>query len=159
MAAALVACGGGSDGTNGTNGTNAVATVQVAALTPDQWANAQFTGQITSVDMSKGTPVVSFKVNDANGNAVVGLAKFTMKSATDTYAKYPVTQFVLAKLIAASNGSPSRWVNYQVTTVPSVSAPTVTASTPSTDNQGTLVDNGDGSYVYTFYRDDRKSTR
>ena len=24
---------------------------------------------------------------------------------------------------------------------------------PSTDNTGTLVDNGDGSYTYTFYRD------
>jgi hypothetical protein len=26
-------------------------------------------------------------------------------------------------------------------------------SRPSTDNTGTLVDNGDGSYAYTFYRD------
>ena len=41
--------------------------------------------------------------------------------------------------------------------MPSVSAPTVTATTPSTDNQGTLVDNGDGSYQYTFYRDITKS--
>ena len=129
----------------------------LALLGPDQWANAQFAGQVTNVDMSKGTPVVNFKVNDASGNAVVGLANFTMKSANDTYAKYPVTQFILAKLIPASNGAPSRWVNYQVTTVPSVSAPTVTATTPSTDNQGTLVDNGDGSYQYTFYRDITKS--
>ena len=27
------------------------------------------------------------------------------------------------------------------------------AEPPSTDNTGTLVDNGDGSYTYTFYRD------
>jgi OmcA/MtrC family decaheme c-type cytochrome len=171
LAVALAGCGGGdgaagaagavgaigATGATGTPGKNAVVKVDVTAMTTEQWANAQLAGQITNVDMSKGTPVVNFKVNDASGNAIVGLANFTMKSANDTYAKYPVTQFLLAKLIPASNGAPSRWVNYQVTTVPSVSAPTVTASTPSTDNQGTLVDNGDGSYQYTFYRDITKA--
>lgn len=173
IAAALVGCGSdgatgasgapgapgapGATGPAGAPGADAVATVDVTTLTRDQWANAQFTGQISSVDLSKGTPVVKFKVADQSGAPVVGFAKFTMKSANDTYAKYPVTQFVLAKLMAPSKGAPSRWVNYQVTTVPSVSAPTVTASTPSTDNQGTLVDNGDGSYVYTFFRDITKS--
>lgn len=171
LAVALAGCGGGdgaagsagaagatgATGATGTPGKDAVPKVDVASLTTEQWANAQFSGLISSVDMSKGTPVVNFKVNDASGNAVVGLANFTMKSANDTYAKYPVTQFLMAKLIPASATAPSRWVNYQVTTVPSVSAPTVTASTPSTDNQGTLVDNGDGSYQYTFYRDITKA--
>jgi hypothetical protein len=43
-------------------------------------------------------------------------------------------------------------VSYIVTTVPTTT--TAAAPTrPSTDNTGTLVDNRDGSYVYTFYRD------
>src|SRR5437764_1121813 len=49
-------------------------------------------------------------------------------------------------------GAPSKWVSYIVTTVPT----TTTAATPQrpgTDNTGTLVDHGDGTYTYTFYRD------
>ena len=48
----------------------------------------------------------------------------------------------------ASGGTPSKWVSYIVTTVPTAAAPTVVGLTrPSTDNTGTLVDNKDGSYV------------
>jgi OmcA/MtrC family decaheme c-type cytochrome len=68
--------------------------------------------------------------------------------------------FALAKLVPGSNGSPSRWINYVVTTVPSTTTAKDTsgnfiiyAQRPGTDNTGTLVDNGDGSYRYTFYRD------
>jgi OmcA/MtrC family decaheme c-type cytochrome len=51
-----------------------------------------------------------------------------------------------------NNGSPSKWVSYIVTTVPTTTA-AAAPTRPSTDNTGTLVDNGDGSYKYTFYRD------
>ena len=43
-------------------------------------------------------------------------------------------------------------MNYIVTTVPTTTA-AAAPSRPSTDNTGTLVDNKDGSYTYTFYRD------
>jgi hypothetical protein len=43
-------------------------------------------------------------------------------------------------------------VSYIVTSVPSTTS-AAAPSRPSTDNTGTLVDNGDGSYKYTFYRD------
>ena len=39
-----------------------------------------------------------------------------------------------------------------MTTVPTTTA-AAAPSRPSTDNTGTLVDNGDGTYTYTFYRD------
>jgi OmcA/MtrC family decaheme c-type cytochrome len=64
----------------------------------------------------------------------------------------------MAKLVPGTNGSPSKWISYMVTTVPTKNATTgaITASAPtrpSTDNTGTLVDHGDGTYTYTFYRD------
>ena len=43
-------------------------------------------------------------------------------------------------------------MSYIVTTVPSTTS-AAARSRPSTDNTGTLVDHGDGSYTYTFYRD------
>ena len=39
-----------------------------------------------------------------------------------------------------------------MTTVPTTTA-AATGTRPSTDSNGTLVDNGDGTYKYTFYRD------
>ena len=40
-----------------------------------------------------------------------------------------------------------------MTTVPTTDDRLRRRPAPSTDNTGTLVDNGDGSYKYTFYRD------
>jgi OmcA/MtrC family decaheme c-type cytochrome len=74
-------------------------------------------------------------------------------------ASYPNLSFSLAKLVPGTNGSPSKWVSYIVTTVPKVDATTKAETTPSaptgpsTDSTGTLVDNGNGTYAYTFYRD------
>ena len=39
-----------------------------------------------------------------------------------------------------------------MTTVPTTTA-AATGTRPTTDNTGTLVDNGNGTYTYTFYRD------
>ncbi len=70
---------------------------------------------------------------------------------------YPNLAFSLAKLVPGAGGTPSKWVNYIVTTVPTSlrdgAANAVCLQRPSTDNTGTLVDNGDGTYTYTFYRD------
>jgi len=172
VAAALAGCGGGSDGAagpagatgpagaagaagaTGPAGTNAVATVQIKALSSDQWAALAPKGEVTKVTIN-GAPVVEFKVTDANGFPVVGLGN-TSKSATATVASYPNLAFALAKLVPATASSPSKWVSYLVTTVPSTTA-ALTATRPSTDANGTLVDNGDGSYKYTFYRDITKT--
>jgi len=109
-------------------------------------------------------PTVVFSVTDDKGNAVIGLGAAT-QSSTATVPGYSNIKFGLAKLVpgTAVPGSttlttPSRWVSYIVTTVPTKNATSgaITASVPTrptTDNTGTLVDNGNGTYTYTFYRD------
>ncbi len=172
VAAALAGCGGddgatgptgpqgpaGPAGPDGAPGQDAGMTVNAAALSPEQWATSAWTAEVTSVDMSKGTPVVTFKVADASGRSVVGLGS-QAQSATATLKSYPNTAFSLAKLIPATSAAPSKWVSYIVTTVPTYKSATdktvvdPVPRVPTTDNTGTLVDNGDGSYKYTFYRD------
>jgi len=106
---------------------------------------------------------VNFTVANADGTPIVGLGNVS-QSSTQTVAGLTNLSFAMAKLVPGTNGSPSRWVSYIVTTVPSKNASTgaITASAPSrpsTDNTGTLVDHGldaspvPGAYTYTFYRD------
>ena len=176
-AAALVGCGGGgSDGAPGATGptgpagatgptgpagSNAVATVSVAALSASQWADANFSATVTAVTIAS-PPVVTFKVSDAFGNPVSGLASNTSQSATATLPGYTNVSFAIAKLVPGTNGDPSKWVSYIVTTVPTKNATTgaVTASAPArptTDNTGKLEETSAGSYKYTFYRDITKA--
>ncbi|HEY2560412.1 MAG TPA: OmcA/MtrC family decaheme c-type cytochrome [Caldimonas sp.] len=179
LAASLVACGGGDSnpagpagpsgpsgppgnpgtpGTPGNPGTGGTTNVGSNTLTDPSaitanaaaWADLRPTVTITNVTIAS-PPVVSFTVFDNFGKAVVGLGN-TSQSSTATVANYPNLSFALAKLVPGEAGGPSKWVSYIVTTVPS----TTTAAAPQrpgTDNTGTLVDNGDGSYKYTFYRD------
>ncbi len=105
-------------------------------------------GRVTTA----GAPKVDFSITDADGNAIIGFGS-TAKSATATLASYPNLAFSLAKLVPGANGSPSRWVSYIVTTVPTTTAAAAAPTRPSTDNTGTLVDNRNGTYSYTFYRD------
>ncbi|WP_341677459.1 OmcA/MtrC family decaheme c-type cytochrome [Niveibacterium sp. SC-1] len=158
LASALAACGGGSGDTGpagppGPPG-NAVNVPSNSAtptpVTTAAWANLAPQVTVTSVSISS-PPVVNFKVTDASGNPVLGLGN-TSKSSTATVAGLTNLSFALAKLLPAANGAPARWVSYIVTTVPTTSA-AAAPTRPSTDNTGVLVDNKDGTYVYTFYRD------
>jgi OmcA/MtrC family decaheme c-type cytochrome len=103
------------------------------------------------VTIASGPPVVDFSVTDVDGNAIIGLGS-TSKSSTAIVASYPNFSFAIAKLVPPANGSPSKWVSYIVTSVPSTTSASA-PSRPSTDNTGTLVDHRDGTYTYTFYRD------
>jgi len=107
-------------------------------------------GTVTGVTIAS-PPVVTFKLTTAQGVPVVGFGS-TSKSSTATVASYPNLAFSIAKLVPATASTPSKWVNYIVTTVPTTTAPAA-PTRPSTDNTGTLVDKGDGTYTYTFYRD------
>lgn len=140
----------GATGAAGAPGKDATAVVSAAAISADSWAALAPKGEVTSVTIAS-PPVVEFKVTDGNGNPVVGLGN-TSKSATATVASYPNLMFSLAKLVPGKDGGPSKWVSYIVTSVPTTTT-ALTAQKPSTDTTGTLVDNGDGSYKYTFYRD------
>ena len=105
---------------------------------------------VTSVSINSA-PVVNFTVTDDTGVPVTGLGN-TSKSSTATVAGLTNLSFSLAKLVPGTDGSPSNWVSYIVTTVPTTTA-AAAPTRPSTDNTGTLVDHGDGTYTYTFYRD------
>jgi len=147
-------------------GSNSAAT----AATMAAWAALKPQVTVTSVTIAS-PPVVKFSVKDAAGNPVVGLANKS-KSSTATIATLPNIAFTLAKLVPGTtfaangktyNAEPSKWVSYLVTRPPTVAektaAPDVTVygTYPTTDTQGTLVDNGDGSYEYTFYRDPKQA--
>jgi OmcA/MtrC family decaheme c-type cytochrome len=178
LAATIAACGGGDTGAAGpagppgdpgaagpagppgtpstagagvvSVGSNALTNTAAIQTNAQAWSDLQPTVTITGVTIAS-PPVVTFNVVDAFGRPVVGLGN-TTKSATATVASYPNVSFTLAKLVPGAAGSPSKWVSYIVTTVPTTT--TAAAPTrPSTDNTGTLVDNGDGTYKYTFYRD------
>ncbi len=163
----------GATGPAGPAGSNAVSGATVpsnaTAATADAAAAWQaLAPQVTGVSVTIASPpVVKFKVTDAAGNPVVGLANKS-QSATATVAGLTNIAFTLAKLVPGTNGAPSNWVSYLVVRPPTVAEKTAIPATsscdaatnatwcgtyPTTDAQGTLVDNGDGSYVYTFYRD------
>ncbi|MBK6472378.1 MAG: OmcA/MtrC family decaheme c-type cytochrome [Betaproteobacteria bacterium] len=128
--------------------------MSLATITPEAWEAAKFDAQVTKVTMT-GPPVVEFKVFDNLGNPVVGLENVTSKSSTAVKASYPNLAFAIAKLVPRTDATPSSWVSYVVTTMPTTTAPTATATRPSTDNTGTLVAvaGTPGAYKYTFYRD------
>lgn len=159
---ALAGCGGGDKGDAGQAGpqgpagppgpSGATVTVASNAAPATQasaaaWAALAPKVTVTSVTIAS-PPVVRFTVTDANGAPVVGLGN-TRKRSSDFLPGLTNLAFAMAKLVPGTNGSPSQWVSYMVTTVAATPAPT----RPGTDNNGTLVDNGDGTYQYTFYRD------
>ena len=134
------------------------------------WAALAPQVTISSVTIAS-PPVVKFSVKDASGNAIVGLGNKSQAS-TATVAGLTNISFTLAKLMPGTNGAPSKWVSYNVVRPPTVaektavpatascdkaSAPTWCGTFPAVDNQGTLKDNGDGSYEYTFYRDPKQA--
>jgi OmcA/MtrC family decaheme c-type cytochrome len=103
-------------------------------------------------------PKVTFALTNGVGGAPISGLGSKSQTATATVAQYPNFSFALAKIVPGVGTAPSRWVNYIVTTVPTKNATTgaITASVPTrptTDNTGTLVDNGNGTYTYTFFRD------
>ncbi len=165
----LAACGGGDGGTTGASGSTGAsgpagptgpagpagpagsATVRIASnataatdASIAAWKALEPQVTVTGVSIA-GAPVVNFKVTNVDGAAIAGLGN----TSGTTLKSLPNLAFSLAKLVPAVNGSPARWVSYIVTTT----ATTTTPTRPSTDNTGTLVDNGDGTYTYTFARD------
>ena len=159
LAIGIAGCGGddgaqgptgptGPAGPAGPPGPNAV--VLTPTTSPETFANLKITAKVSSASISSA-PVVNFSLVDHEGKPIVGFGA-TSKSSSAKFASYSNLAFSLAKLVPGSNGSPSKWVSYIVTTVETnAAAPAPTR--PSTDNTGTLVDNGDGTYKYTFYRD------
>ncbi|MGA7594236.1 MAG: OmcA/MtrC family decaheme c-type cytochrome [Gallionella sp.] len=158
MISALASCGGtsngapGAPGAPGTNGTSGNA-VTASSLTADQWLAIKPSIDPASISVTiNSPPVVKFKVTDQYGNPLVGLGGQVQGTNSALPKNYNIV-FTLAKLVPVVGG-PSVWRSYLVTK-PSVSGGVVSwaGTYPTFEQEGTLVDNGDGSYQYTFYRD------
>lgn len=151
-AASLFSGCSGSDGGGGSSSTPTTEAVDTSALSTTEWANLSLQGEIIGTPTINSPPVVKFRITDGNGTPLKGLGAYTSKAATATVSSYANMAFYISKLVPGTNGSPSKWVNYIVTTAPTTTA-AATATRPTSDAQGTLIDNGDGTYQYTFYRD------
>jgi OmcA/MtrC family decaheme c-type cytochrome len=175
VASTLFGCGGGSDGVDGATVTVPInvsnkQTVATNTATPSSasvaaWRALEPKVTVTGVTIAS-PPVVRFAVTDAAGNAVVGLGN-TSKAATATVSSLTNLSFTLAKLVPATASAPSKWVSYLVvkplTVAQAAGTIAITESCtadkkwcgtyPTTDKEGSLVDNGDGTYKYTFARD------
>ena len=135
------------------------APVTVTALTATAFAALTPVAAVGGVTIAS-PPVVTFSLADGatTNNPIVGWG-LTTQNSTATVASQAFLRFSLAKLVPGTSGSPSKWVNYIVTTMPtykSATDKTIVASaprTPTTDSEGTLVDNKNGTYTYTFARD------
>ena len=151
LVALLAACSGstgaqgpaGSAGATGPAGPAGPTTTGLAITSA-----TAITGTITSVTIS-GPPVVKFELVDENGAPLTGLP------AADI-------GWVIAKLTPGTNGMSSYWTSYIYQTVTPSGCPTGATSCdttatiqPTTESgaTGTLVDNGNGTYVYTFHKD------
>lgn len=156
-------------------------TIATNAVTPTSetvaaWRALEPKITVTGVTIAS-PPVVNFAVTDAAGNAVVGLKNYSQGTSATSSSVAALTNlsFTLAKLVPATATAPSKWVSYLVTKPITVEqkngsilqadkdkASCTTdmswcATYPTTDKEGTLVDNGDGTYKYTFARDITKA--
>jgi OmcA/MtrC family decaheme c-type cytochrome len=134
----------GPTGPAGPPGPAAGSVVNVANLTAEEWAALTIVGQVTKATVASPT-TVNFKLADAAGRPIVGIGNRTATSGGVT--SYSNIRFELAKLVVGTAGSPDEWISYLVQD--NAGVPT----RPTTDQNGKLVDNGDGTYVYTFARD------
>ena len=87
-------------------------------------------------------PVVNFTVTNQDQTLVTGLV------ASDLY-------FTIAKLIPGANGAPSSWQNY-INIASRQGLPYIRGNR---ENNGTLVDNQNGTYTYTFSTDITDTTK
>uniref|UniRef100_C6E1M3 Outer membrane cytochrome MtrC/MtrF-like domain-containing protein n=1 Tax=Geobacter sp. (strain M21) TaxID=443144 RepID=C6E1M3_GEOSM len=150
-AAATLFLGGceGDKGDPGAPGRDATSGfTNISSLTTQQRVDLEFdqTNSVVTGVTIASPPVVTFKIIDVNGNPVRGIGQRSANGQLTNLA------FSIAKLVPGTDGSPSTWVNYVVTSSPTGTTP-VAASRPTRDREGTLVENSDGSYTYTFARD------
>ncbi len=137
LALGLAGCGGGSDGGTGSAGTPGGAG-GIAAGTAALTAATALTVDITGVSINS-PPVVNFTVTNQAGVGMTGLTAADLR-------------FNIAKLVPGSNGEPSNWQNY-------INRPVGGAVQGSQERLaagyafGTLANNGNGSYSYTFATD------
>jgi OmcA/MtrC family decaheme c-type cytochrome len=134
----IAGCGGsdGSDGPSGPPGPEGPpGVIDISNATE---LNAQITGVTVS-----SPPVVTFRLSDGIGREVLDLPADSIS-------------FTFAKLIPGTNGQPTVWQSYiNRIEQPGVGPGTRPQTQATTENgsEGSLTDNGDGTYQYTFATD------
>jgi OmcA/MtrC family decaheme c-type cytochrome len=150
LCALLASCSGttGSSGPAGAAGTTGATGPTTTGSAHNISTATAITGKILSVTIG-GPPVVKFQLTDQNGAFLQGLP------ADDI-------GFAIAQLVPGLNGSSSQWNSYIYGTVAPAACPSgviACATTPETQAMveagatGTLVDNLNGTYQYTFKKD------
>jgi OmcA/MtrC family decaheme c-type cytochrome len=148
--ALLAACSGttGSPGPAGATGATGPPGPPTTGSALNVSTATAITGTITSVAIN-GPPVVKFQLTDENGALLQGLPAADLG-------------FTVAQLVPGQNGTSSQWNSYIYSTVTPTGCPSGVAAcdtAPKTQptveaaTSGTLVDNGDGTYQYTFKTD------
>lgn len=125
LAFTLASCSG-SDGSAGAPGPGVTSPAAATAL------NMSITGVTIN-----SAPVVKFTVTNQDSSKVAGLTLSDLR-------------FTIAKLVPGSNGTSSKWQNYINTASSGLTGGYVRGNR---ENNGTLVDNQDGTYTYTFKTD------
>ena len=157
FALALSGCSGddGANGTNGINGINGIngkdgapgkdasATINAASLSTADMAALTFSQTASKVDsvIIASPPKVNFTVKTSAGVGVKGLGALNTAGTALNYL-----YFTIAKMVPATSSSPSKWVSY-------IPSPTNLRPLRDVSNISGLVDNGDGTYTYTFSTD------
>ncbi len=150
LSAWLGACSGttGASGPAGSPGTTGATGPTTTGTALNISTATGITGKILSVTIA-GPPVVKFQLTDENGAFLQGLP------AADI-------GFAIARLVPGQNGSSSQWNSYIYGTVAPAACPagvSACGTTPTTQatveaaTTGAFVDNGDGTYQYTFKKD------
>ncbi len=126
----------GTPGTPGTPATGAQAQPPIIAIP----------AAITSVTVPQGggQPTVQFNVQDENGQPITDLATGDVR-------------FIIAKLVPGGTNETANWQSYINRTETAAAGvgpggtPALTSATQATtENNGTLTNNGGGNYTYTF---------
>jgi len=142
LALAMAGCGGGGGSSGGAAqvpGAPGVNAAGAAALTASTALNTTITGVTIN-----SPPVVSFTVTNQAGVGMAGLGASDLR-------------FNIAKLVPGSNGGPSTWQNYiNRSNGGAVQGTQERLATGYTF--GALVNNGNGSYMYTFATDIKAAT-
>lgn len=133
----------GTDGTDGQDGTDATAVVVVGSSDAQNIESISATIDTITI---MSPPVVNFTVVDQDGRGIVGLKPGSLIDGACTRRSGGNVRFAMARLETDTepNEPSSTWQNL---------LDQVTEGEATYDRCGELVDNGDGSYVYTFVED------
>src|SRR5271165_3490733 len=134
-AVALGGCGNGSQGSVGPAGP----TGPTGPITVNPGTIKSLTVTISGASLG-ATSTVNFQVLDQNGNGFIGLPP-------------GYVELTIAQLVPGTNGNDNAWqsyINVTANPTPGLGIGTTPTIEATTDTGGALVDNKNGSYVYTL---------